>query len=439
MKSRSLCISLLWSLLLVPIWSCAEEPVASDALKAGTAAFKSGDFQRALESFQQARDAGSKDSLLQYNIAVCHFKLEQWSEANAGFAELYAQEPNDWLALYNLAITEKKLGRLEQAREYFFEVAGQGDMDQLALLAMRQYELLLAGKPEKIDRKWLGTVSVAYGLDDNVIDPTDDAPSQESDRFWEAMASASWFSNVDLARAWTIDGMAYASRYQQVSEYDIGIVNIGGKKHFPVGRGYLYGGADIEHIQLGSDPYQRNWSAKLGGNLPFGKRAFFNARYRYQKLNSLSEQFDPTAGSNQRVELALGSRLGTFSRWKVRYRFDDDDRQDDAFTLGSDKLFVSYSAQRHGIKLRWSRLTPRWETSLSADYRYSQFRDDNVDFDGSSERRIDQRLLAAAKIAWFFVPKWQLSFDYSYTDNQSTIDVYQFDRSLMTLGINWLF
>ena len=51
----------------------------------GNDAFARGDFAAALAYFEAARDAGMSGPAVHYNIAVCEYRLERWTAAEASF------------------------------------------------------------------------------------------------------------------------------------------------------------------------------------------------------------------------------------------------------------------------------------------------------------------------------------------------------------------
>ncbi|MCZ6832057.1 MAG: outer membrane beta-barrel protein, partial [Gammaproteobacteria bacterium] len=139
--------------------------------------------------------------------------------------------------------------------------------------------------------------------------------------------------------------------------------------------------------------------------------------------------------SNQRFSLDYGGRAGAQSRWKIEYRYELDDRDD----LDYGDAFSSYSAHRHSFGAGWAYASGQWRASLRADYRYSRYLDDNLFTDGSAVERQDHRYKMSLRGSWLFTSSWALTAEYSYTDNDSNIDSFDYDRQVMMLGIGWQF
>ena len=60
----------------------------ADDWAAGQAAFGAGNYADALAHFENARDEGLDGPAVHYNLAVCHFKLEQFERERFFFIQL---------------------------------------------------------------------------------------------------------------------------------------------------------------------------------------------------------------------------------------------------------------------------------------------------------------------------------------------------------------
>ncbi|MFK8020942.1 MAG: hypothetical protein AB8B86_14325 [Pseudomonadales bacterium] len=130
----------------------------------------------------------------------------------------------------------KKLGNIDEARKLFLEVALTSSDDQHAGAAKQQYRELTrqstnVGKGSAASN-WQAMVDIRLGGDDNVIDPSDLSGSNTSDSFVETLLTSRWSSDHSSGNRCVADSFVYASRYDEVSEYDIDMVDIGFKKYF---------------------------------------------------------------------------------------------------------------------------------------------------------------------------------------------------------------
>ena len=421
--------------------------------------FAEGDYRQAVELYQQllseaqaddgtvstesgrtsdAHRASADIQSLQYNLAVCYYKLQEWAEASRRFRDLHRQYPDNDLVTYNLAVTEKKLGHRERAQALFATLAEKSSAGELSSLAKRQLAYL--GSSPVREGEWLLSLNLQYGNDDNVVDPVDTAGSERDDRFVETLVSASWYSDPnDRYRSWVVDGGGFFSRYQQVDEYDVDLLYAGAKKYFSRGDGYWLLGSRAETSQLAGDDYLRTLAVHLATGSSFeqsatGGQRSWHLRYRWQSISSLAAQYDQLAGSSHRLEAEYAGQGHRGWRWKLRYRLDSEDRDD----LVSGDDFYSYSALRQGLLVQSSLTQGSWQWGAGAEFRTSDYRDDHR-IDGVSERRRDDRLRLHVRGERSLGPNWSLSAEYSYTDNHSTLAQYEYDRSLLMLGVGWYF
>ena len=103
------------------------------------------DYDSALKSFAKADSLSPDDGMLQYNLGVTHFEMEQWAKAEMYFQ--HAVEKSNFLnAHLYLGVLYKNRGDYEKALEKFrYRVANkQGDDDYYAVQAMKGIRECLA-------------------------------------------------------------------------------------------------------------------------------------------------------------------------------------------------------------------------------------------------------------------------------------------------------
>ncbi|NIB38565.1 tetratricopeptide repeat protein [Pseudomaricurvus alkylphenolicus] len=430
-------------LTLVVLVSISAGVQEASAFSRAEQLFQQGDYARALDLYLQEEQVDRYDASLLYNIAVCYYRLKRWDEANARFLQLVQKQPDNDLIRYNLAVTEKKLGNRERAKALFFHIAQLSEQKELSLLAQRQYDRLNpgSGTPRRknsaasSDDDWLLAASVTYGSDDNVVDPTNTERTDEEDRFSEALLAASWYSNSDDRNdSWVLEGTGYFSRYDEVDDYDVNLLQAGVTRHLPTDYGSWYLGTRGETSQLGGDDYLRTLSLHGGTGSRLSSGRHWALRYRLQSISSLASDYDYLQGSTQRLEVTYGGAFHNAGRWKLRYRFDNDNRDD----LQAEDLFYSYSASRHSFKAQWSMNWDWVDLSTGIEYRFSDYHDDHV-INGLSQHREDNRLRLNVRAEWLLSPQWSLTTDYSFTDNDSSIEQYDYNRNILMFGAGFSF
>ncbi len=416
------------------------DPASSSSLAQASGFFSAKEYAKALESYlllEAQTDTVNTDELA-YNIAVCYYRLKQWDMANNRFRALSRQQPNNPLVSYSLAVTEKKLGNTLAAQTLFLRLATSAKDEDIAKLAVQQYQLLSNASTQKLTKSkpvFMGGADLKYGVDDNVIDPTDSSGSDTNDRFLESVFSGRWLSSRNLDEAWVIDGVAYMSHYDQVSEYNIELFDLGFRKHFGTKWGSLNLGARADRTSLGGDGYLSSYSLNIGTAIKTEKSGVINIDYKFRELSELSDEFEPLSGSKHRVNIEHAFRWRNGTRLKTFYRHEIDNREDADFGVA----FTSYSANRDSMGLKLSRKLGDWNLSATASYRQSKYHDDHLFIDGTSIGRKDKRTKLDLGAAWHFTPNWAISADYGITMNESNITNYDYDRQVFSIGMRWFF
>lgn len=72
-------------------------------------------------------------------------------------------------------------------------------------------------------------------------------------------------------------------------------------------------------------------------------------------------------------------------------------------------------------------------------YRHSRYREKHRFTDGTSERRIDDRLRVKVGLNYKLTKSVDVVAAYTHTDNNSSIDSNKYERDLVSLGVNWYF
>ncbi|MFK7731452.1 MAG: tetratricopeptide repeat protein, partial [Pseudomonadales bacterium] len=402
--------------------------------------FSKGDYEQALREYSAIRESDTSaapSESLRYNIAVCHYKMKQWQQARALFTQLHNERLSESRFTYSLAVVEKNLGNTERAAALFLEVSALGKDQTLAEAARKQYQLLQpSSKPfvkTRLSKPLNLSIELNAGNDNNVLEPSDLSGTGRSDRFTEAIAMVSWHSDGTANKRWLIDGFGYSSRYDSVDEYDFDMLDIGLRKYSPTDFGRWYWGVRSNATVLGGEGYLQSSSAQLGAQGWLEDSYKWKAGYQYKNHRSLNEQFDPFAGDAHRFDLEFAGSINDKQNWKLAYRYEFDDRDD--LDLGD--LFTSYSAQRHSLQAEWGLQRGHWRNKLSANYRSSDYMDTNLMLDGNIVSRKDQRMKLSARSSWALFDDWTLSAEYSFTDNKSNIETYDYDRHMLLFGVRW--
>ena len=166
----TLCTRIFVGLFLFAHCAAAGAQSPDSDWQAGLQAFEENDFLSALAQFESARDAGQSGPAVHYNIGVCQYKLEFYSDAAITFALLREDFPK-FVALsdYNLGLIALKLGKRDEARQHFRRSYDQSaDEETLRILSST---MLARSAPETpaVASDWYGNIGFRAGYDDNVL------------------------------------------------------------------------------------------------------------------------------------------------------------------------------------------------------------------------------------------------------------------------------
>ena len=425
------------ALLLISITlpTYAQFKKQDDLFQQGLDAFRVGEYQRALNHFHALQNTGYRSASLNYNIAVTYFKLGRLLEARVRFQALISEPSFQWLATYNIASIDKKHNHVEEAAIGFQNVVQQSDDEDLAFLAFQQLQSLSGTSPiltrSEQAGPWIGSIGVALGYDDNVIDPTNLDSSDTGGGYSETIASTTkkWGD-------WSIDSFAYLARYDGVDEYDIDLLNIGINRAFHLDGWRLSTGLEAERSAVGGDDYLSQWALEVSGQHTLAANLDkLTLRYKYSESRSLSDEFDAFAGDAHRVDIEYYKTLSSGFNWQLRYDLHIDNRADEQDL----NTFNSYSAIRNGIRGRWVWRQGNWEYTASLGFRHSYYQDENILASGVNERRIDQRAQAKLLLSYQLPYQWNVDMELSYSDNESSLEEYTYHRGMVSTGLHWSF
>lgn len=396
-------------------------------------AFSEGHYQHAADFFLSLSKTDDSAEV-RYNLAICYFKLEQWDLAQKTFLSLYQLDPAEDLVTYNLAITEKKLGRIEIAREHFETLSLSSEDPDIAQLSSRQLALL-SDKTNYRGRSqsdWSAGVKTEFGSYDNLLTPSLEKNTGISDSLIESRAYFTWQSNRHTTNRWTVSGLLYKSNYHETKEYNADYAKLGIRKYTQWSEGYIYVGLDIDASELEGKGYLQNVAVETGVVQGFGNGNYWGMKFRQREIDSLSREYEPFVGTSKLLKVNVLQRLGDRLTWNLHYQYSRDDREDSSNILS----FRSFSPVRQSVGSALTYQFPEWQFVWGLEYRDSDYQKENQYF-GKNILRKDKRLKTSLIANWKISKDWELSAEYNYMDNDSSIDTYNYHQELVKLGISW--
>lgn len=189
--------------------------------------------------------------------------------------------------------------------------------------------------------------------------------------------------------------------------------------------------------------------------LPVSRQVFSVDHQRYSTYDAASLEWTYAFSSRQRLNLGASRSLtsyieqptrdvrstGAILAWNTiagrtrlklstHYR-QDDPRADYSGTPAQSNASMGRHATALGLDVSHP-LSPRHEPRVSVLYQKSQHDDADPVFGVVRE---DQYAYVVAGWDWRVRPGWMWHFDLSHAANRSTIDLYEFDRSQISLGV----
>ena len=102
--------------------SGAQAATLYSSVRDGIDPYEKEQYAEALELFLDAQVENPENPVLKFDIASCHYKLQKYEEAAAGYLDVVATAQDiamETQALYNLGNTMYRQGKLEEAIEYY--------------------------------------------------------------------------------------------------------------------------------------------------------------------------------------------------------------------------------------------------------------------------------------------------------------------------------
>jgi predicted porin len=296
--------------------------------------------------------------------------------------------------------------------------------------------VMLSGTAAAAADDWSGILSVSVGNDDNVTlaDDSNVVASGEKDNFVDVLATAGTYLTGNRDDGIRLKGTFYNRGYDTEDDFNFTLAGVGIEYQKKFGEWHGRFGAKYNYIEFGGEPYESIVSLKAEGRRKLNKNTELRIRYRYSDITAESAQFDNLEGDRHQLRVEGRYKQGK-NRYRLSYRFETNDRNDTETAT----TFTSSSPVRHTIRANAKiPLVGKWGSEFDLRWRDSRYKDDNV-APGSSVRREDDRLKASAGLNYQLDKKTDLYADYTYTDNDSNIDSFQYERNVVSMGVNYFF
>jgi len=413
----------LCGLLLASIPPAGLSQTLSETFATASAAFEREQYSVALAGFEAARTAGMQGPAIEYNIAVCHYKLGQYVLAEAAFADIAGRYPAmRHLASYNRGLALLKLDREVAAREAFEQARSSADSSISALASAMlnrvSGEVQNAARP----REWFKLIDLAVGHDDNValLEQANLPAGLSTDSpYMELLAQLSGPSSA--SSPWRLDASAYFVKYSDASAFDQNALRLGATHRFDWRGWRVESGPFLSRTSLDGDGFERRLGASLRMRRPIAEALDLTLLAGYEDIDDLESRFAFVAGSRVFARAGL-HRPTEAGSWSFDYRYESNDR-----------AAATVAPERHGLSVLYRRrLSSGWSGEAGYAYRSSRYEDLATprDEDWSSVSVTVIRELASG---------WQLLLRHESSDNDSNDALYAYDRQRLAVSIGKVF
>lgn len=428
-----------WRVALV-VAALAATPLAEAATTAesqfrkGVAAFKAGDYGRAITRFEAAREAGLDSPALYHNLGVSYYRRGHYAKAAAAFRKLARDPRNRGLAHYNLGLVAQARDRPAQARDHFRTARSQARSADIRDLADRRLEGLPTADSRPPPLSLLASAGLGY--DDNVTLVPDDivGTSGTGDRFLHYLAVATAQVTGDRRHGFQIKGSLMGTDYAEIHRFDQTYLRGGVEWDRRWGEWDTDLAAYAGRIILGGEGFETIYTGEAAGYRDLAADIRLRLRYRLSRIEA-EAPYAYLTGNRHRA--SVSGRYRNRGSARLGYELAYNDRRDRS-TADS---FASVSPTRHHLFAQGSYpVNGPWEAEAKAEYRFSHYPEANTDSETGLDRvRQDHRLRLRVTVSREL--PWQLrgSASYERTDNRSNIAAYDYSANRYRLSVERFF
>lgn len=394
------------------------------AFDEGINAFKSKNFDNAIQAFERAKSDGMQSSLLHYNLGVSYYKTGQYQNAVASFLEAMHDTKLHQLSQYNLGLVYLKLERNEDAVGMFRRASENNSSPRVTKLANKMLE---KHAPDKRKLNLSGLFSFAYGNDDNVTQTSTNSPTNIGDNYLTTFA----FIDVPF-QSLTLNASIFVHDYQDLDTEDLMLVSAGILVPVIMSDWRITPSLHLSRSKLNSVNFQKTTDFKLAAETSIDKNSRLAFRYSYSDIDFDGTTYDYLLGDRQQYRVDYKTKTSA-GKIRVRYELETNNRQNLTNT--------NYSPTRHTLRMLLKRpLFNATNMDVELSFRDSEYDPAAVSGSpGSFITRSDKRKQFRLNIYNQISSDWTVGLRYIYTDNDSNLSAETYTRADTQAYANWVF
>lgn len=329
-----------------------------------------------------------------------------------------------------LGILYYKRGLFYEARDFFETVQNVAKGTDLSEMAEDYIKKIKEGKVTVKD--WSLTFTGGVQYDSNVVldpgvGPLPEGISRKSD--WRGIIFIEGKFTPHLTDKITIGPTYsfYQSLHTELDDFNVQqhlpglLLNISLDKNIMLKTSYTY-----EYTTVGNDEYLSAHSISPTVTIAEGNGFFTVLRYQYQNKdfrdsdlfvnNSERDGFNHLAGITQYFPLTRMGILG------VGYTYDHDSTDED---------YWSYNGHAGNVNARLD-MGKSWMLDLYGQYYRKDYK---ADYPGTSTSREDKMITFSTNLTKTFASKFDITVGWMYVNNDSNIDIFEYERNITTLTL----
>ncbi len=336
-------------------------------------------------------------------------------------------------AEYQIGLANLKQKRFEEAKKAFKDIIVLDPNSDLAQLSNEYMEALK--RKETAERPFRATLNVSGQYDTNVLlKPGDDtlAANITNESDWREVVTFMGQYRQKVAEKLTIEPQysMYFAHQNKLGAYDVLSHTVSVTPNYYLDKATLGVTTSYNYTEVGREKYLTTIGVTPLANLIVGKNHMFQGNFRYQDKNYARTA---TIADENRDSNDYGGGLGYFFFFAenkgflgLNYNLNKED---------TEGLNWQYSGNRLTASVLYPFLK-KFRLSLAGDAFLQNFDNTNSIF---QVKRDDKVFTASSMLAYNFWKAAEFQFRYTYVKDHSNIGVYDYDRSIYSMGIEYKF
>jgi len=361
---------------------------------------------------------------LYYNLASSYFKLEDYESSKQYFKLVAKSAEMRDLAEYNLGLIAVKQGENKQAKQYFSEIVKQSKDKKIVALSKSQLF-----KMQKADERWQALMIANVGYDDNITSLPNDSASEISDSFYNLFLSADTVIAGERNDGWVADISYSRVDFNDTDIYDQFQYAAGIRREDILASWESRVHLDLAKKNFGGDDFQTITKLDIISKKSLSSTGRLYLRYRYENISSDNVVYDYLEGWRQRARIEYRSYTSENIK-QLYYELELNDGGEFVTTTYA----YEYSPTRHTVRGKYTQiLSEQWHLTGDLAYRVSDY-PESASFD-----RNDNQGKLTLSVDYRFNKRLKLKTSLLFVNNESSVDLYDYDKAMLMLGVSKLF